>query len=113
MHCPTLVLVVELSCEQNATPSLEAVGRELRHNRQNTDASEAARTLENKWWARQDLNLGPTDYESAALTAELQARTCNYKPKRNSLHHRHSQFWSFNCWGQFGASTFGKKPRSN
>ena len=27
------------------------------------------------WWARQDLNLGPTDYESAALTAELQART--------------------------------------
>jgi hypothetical protein len=30
--------------------------------------------LEN-WWARQDLNLGPTDYESAALTAELQAPT--------------------------------------
>jgi hypothetical protein len=28
---------------------------------------------EKKWWARQDLNLGPTDYESAALTAELQA----------------------------------------
>jgi hypothetical protein len=27
-----------------------------------------------KWWARQDLNLGPTDYESAALTAELRAR---------------------------------------
>jgi hypothetical protein len=26
------------------------------------------------WWARQDLNLGPTDYESAALTTELQAR---------------------------------------
>jgi hypothetical protein len=25
-------------------------------------------------WARQDSNLGPTDYESAALTAELQAR---------------------------------------
>src|SRR5262245_54087941 len=24
-------------------------------------------------WARQDSNLGPTDYESAALTAELQA----------------------------------------
>src|SRR5215471_12761681 len=30
---------------------------------------------ENKWWARQDSNLGPTDYESAALTAELRART--------------------------------------
>ena len=27
------------------------------------------------WWARQDLNLGPTDYESAALTAELRARS--------------------------------------
>ena len=26
------------------------------------------------WWALQDLNLGPTDYESAALTAELRAR---------------------------------------
>jgi hypothetical protein len=25
-------------------------------------------------WARQDSNLGPTDYESAALTAELRAR---------------------------------------
>ena len=25
------------------------------------------------WWARQDSNLGPTDYESAALTAELRA----------------------------------------
>ena len=27
-----------------------------------------------KWWARQDLNLGPKDYESSALTAELRAR---------------------------------------
>src|SRR5437879_11510673 len=26
------------------------------------------------WWALQDLNLGPTDYESAALTSELRAR---------------------------------------
>ncbi len=25
-------------------------------------------------WARQDLNLGPMDYESTALTAELRAR---------------------------------------
>ena len=29
---------------------------------------------EKNWWARQDSNLGPTDYESAALTAELRAR---------------------------------------
>jgi integrase len=28
---------------------------------------------EKDWWALQDLNLGPTDYESAALTAELRA----------------------------------------
>jgi hypothetical protein len=26
------------------------------------------------WWAHQDLNLEPTDYESAALTVELWAR---------------------------------------
>jgi hypothetical protein len=26
------------------------------------------------WWARQDLNLGPMDYESTALTAVLRAR---------------------------------------
>ena len=31
-----------------------------------------------EWWALQDLNLRPTDYESAALTAELRAlaRVC-------------------------------------
>ncbi len=30
--------------------------------------------LQAKAWARQDSNLGPRDYESPALTAELQAR---------------------------------------
>jgi hypothetical protein len=30
-------------------------------------------TASKVWWARKDLNLGPTDYESAALTAELRA----------------------------------------
>ena len=29
--------------------------------------------LDKIWWAHQDLNLEPTDYESAALTVELQA----------------------------------------
>ena len=29
------------------------------------------------WWAHQDLNLEPTDYESAALTVELWARRLN------------------------------------
>jgi hypothetical protein len=28
----------------------------------------------NSWWARQDSNLGPMDYESTALTTELRAR---------------------------------------
>jgi hypothetical protein len=31
-------------------------------------------TLQSRGWARQDSNLGPRDYESPALTAELQAR---------------------------------------
>ena len=35
-----------------------------------TEAGMGATILE---WARQDSNLGPTDYESAALTAELRA----------------------------------------
>jgi hypothetical protein len=26
-----------------------------------------------RWWARQDSNLGPMDYESTALTTELRA----------------------------------------
>jgi hypothetical protein len=34
---------------------------------------ESLRLQEAFRWARQDSNLGPTDYESAALTAELRA----------------------------------------
>ena len=39
------------------------------------------------WWARLDLNQEPTDYESAALTVELRARTfgrsnCAYHIRR-------------------------------
>src|SRR5436190_19230685 len=30
-------------------------------------------------WARQDSNLGPRDYESPALTAELQAQTIHFQ----------------------------------
>jgi hypothetical protein len=33
-------------------------------------------------WARQDSNLGPRDYESPALTAELQAQTSPNKSCR-------------------------------
>jgi hypothetical protein len=31
--------------------------------------------LQSEGWARQDSNLGPRDYESPALTAELQAHS--------------------------------------
>ena len=31
----------------------------------------AAHLTRERWWAHQDLNLEPTDYESAALTVEL------------------------------------------
>jgi hypothetical protein len=34
----------------------------------------AKRKIRGRWWAHQDLNLEPTDYESAALTVELWAR---------------------------------------
>ena len=34
----------------------------------------AERSKNGAWWALQDLNLGPMDYESTALTAELRAR---------------------------------------
>ena len=33
--------------------------------------------MQKVWWAHQDLNLEPTDYESAALTVELWARKLN------------------------------------
>jgi hypothetical protein len=36
------------------------------------------------YWARQDSNLGPTDYESAALTAELRARPIRLPRFRSS-----------------------------
>ena len=38
-----------------------------------------------EWWARSDLNRGPSDYESPALTAELRAQTApqNYNYRRS------------------------------
>jgi hypothetical protein len=47
---------------------------------------------ERSWWARRDLNPQPTDYESAALTIELQARArkassnCLIRRGANSLY---------------------------
>jgi hypothetical protein len=37
------------------------------------------------WWAHQDLNLEPTDYESAALTVELWARPFGFYILRDSV----------------------------
>ncbi len=39
-----------------------------------TPGTQASASAETRGWARQDSNLGPRDYESPALTAELQAR---------------------------------------
>ena len=36
--------------------------------------AKSIRNFSLKWWARSDLNRGPSDYESPALTAELRAR---------------------------------------
>ena len=41
-------------------------------------------------WARQDSNLGPTDYESAALTAELRARRVSVTPDAADVFPAHS-----------------------
>ena len=35
---------------------------------------ECSEKFEKTWWARRDLNPQPKDYESSALTVELQAR---------------------------------------
>src|SRR3954470_19092045 len=40
--------------------------------------------IENEKWARQDSNLGPRDYESPALTAELQA-LFTYEKERSNI----------------------------
>jgi hypothetical protein len=37
------------------------------------------RVMESKWWARQDLNLEPADYEPDALTVELRAPMLLYR----------------------------------
>ena len=38
-------------------------------------------------WARQDSNLGPTDYESAALTTELRARDATLAQEARTFFH--------------------------
>ena len=45
-----------------------------RHRKWCRKFAASAIRMEHSDWARQDSNLGPRDYESPALTAELQAR---------------------------------------
>ena len=54
------------------TATAQAVGRE--NPVTCTNAWKEKSCLRVGWWALKDLNLRPTDYESAALTAELRAR---------------------------------------
>ncbi len=56
-------------------------------------------------WARRDLNPGPRDYESPALTAELQARLPDWDAGRGvpSVHER-GLARAFADWGSEGQS---------
>ena len=48
-------------------------------------ATRPGRTTVNSWWARRDLNPQPRDYESPALTVELQAQFSDKHQKLFSL----------------------------
>ena len=54
-----------------------------------TAVSELVTELGECWWALQDLNLGPMDYESTALTAELRAHRASKSAARKDLLHNH------------------------
>ncbi len=56
--------------ESLALPALRALSAA-----EGSAAEGATSKCQGNWWARLDSNQGPTDYESAALTAELRART--------------------------------------
>ena len=52
---------------------------EHRHGRHVAEHVNYKAAVEAVRWARQDSNLGPRDYESPALTAELQARSARFE----------------------------------
>ena len=72
----------EEDCALRRRPALQTWWRN--QNRKEVSAAEIFETLArgatvyHAWWARKDLNLGPMDYESTALTAELRAH-CSIK----------------------------------
>ena len=64
------VSVEDLSIGWPAKRSLWSVARKV----QNRASLRISAPLQSEGWARLDSNQGPRDYESPALTAELQAR---------------------------------------
>ena len=71
------VLIIRAACRQNE----HAQERDFKNDQ--CKSSERSHSIDNRKsavenrklnWARQDSNLGPRDYESPALTAELQAQ---------------------------------------
>src|SRR5215510_6228070 len=68
--------------ERFGKPVTQAIYRELVTAKQSQQATRRGRLPRSpahdhgsNWWAHSDLNRGPNDYESSALTAELWART--------------------------------------
>ena len=63
------------------------VSMQIALNRKNplTDTKEATSQVAFQWWARWDLNPRPRDYESPALTTELQAQTLIMRSKTVTL----------------------------
>ena len=64
-------------CEMVGAVDARSLGEQARQltldQRRTIDAGPPLLSVQVAGWARQDSNLGPTDYESAALTAELRA----------------------------------------
>ena len=61
-----LVTAMFVSKFHDFSPSLSAGG--LSPLAQTDTGTNCSRVARHKWWAHQDLNLGPIDYESTALT---------------------------------------------
>ena len=67
---------VQQAVEKLVAPSATTTAPEQKTLKKNTKSLfSESRTATGVWgwWALQDLNLGPMDYESTALTAELRA----------------------------------------
>jgi hypothetical protein len=57
----------------HATHTYPRSGKRNAHSKKGPETAQKKSELLQVWWAQQDLNLRPSDYESPALTAELWA----------------------------------------